>query len=141
MNDTQALQCCFISILQQPVHLNHIFFMLQTATHNTGKDNLTGAVIYLAFTHIDDALTQSLGSFFQLVNFIRQLQLGMCKRIYLILCLAVHVINLGQLDFHCIIFGNCFLNFSIKLTDFFVLLVNLAFSLFKCSSCICLFLV
>ena len=141
MDYAQALQGCFISILQQPVHLNHIFFMLQTATHNTGKDNLTGAVVNLAFTHIDDTLTQSFGSFFQLVNFIRQLQLGMCERIYLILCLAVHVINLGQLNFHCIIFGNCFLNFSIKLTDFFILLVNLAFSLFKCSSCVCLFFV
>ena len=141
MDNTQALQCCFISILQQPVHLNHIFLMLQTATHNTGKDNLTGAVINLAFTHIDNTLTQSFGSFFQLVNFIRQVQLGMCKRIYLTLCLAVHIINLSQLNFHRIIFSSCFFDFSIKLTDFFILLINLAFGLLKCSIRICLFFV
>ena len=138
---TKALQCRFIGILQQPVHLNHVFLMLQTTAHDTGKDNLAGAVIYLAFTHIDNTLTQSFGSFFQLANFICQLQLRLGKRIYLTLCLAVHIINLSQLNFHCIIFSSCFFDFSIKLTNFFILLVNLAFSLFKCSSCVCLFFV
>ena len=135
MLHAQSLQGCFVSILQQPVHLHLVLLMLQAATQNSGENNLACTVIKLALTHMDNALAQLLCSFFQVGNLTRQLLLGIRQRINLALRPGIHTIELRKLGFHSIISVLCFLDFRIKQRDFFILLINLTLSLRQlCSS-------
>ena len=87
--------------------------MLEATAHNAGIHNLAGTVINLTLAHVDNALAQSGGGFFQLLDFTSQLLLGLGQASQSLLSPAIHTVNLGQLSLHRIVFPHAFLHTSV----------------------------